>query len=186
MLISIHRLKKYPNKKYDQCHRVFCGCHYTKQQIIRASTASWWAWRPFNIFRPKNIGWERERDGVRKTVLSKRRVNSIGKKKKDQKLSSQVFFALDRSKITITTTTSWLKNWARDCELWVLWAQVLWFKMSMANRKGGIFLDINDIFDHSSFQYEPQKVSYYYQILIFVMVDLEQWNANSVEHLFKL
>ena len=46
------------------------------------------------------------RDGVRKTVLSKRRVNSIGKKKKDQKLSSQVFFALDRSKITITTTTS--------------------------------------------------------------------------------
>ena len=40
---------------------------------------------------------ERERDGVRKTVLSKRRVNSIGKKKKDQKLlrsTSQFFFCI--------------------------------------------------------------------------------------------
>ena len=89
------------------------------------------------------IGWERERDGVRKTVLSKRRVNSIGKKKKETKsccaAHHNFFFALDRSKITITTTTSWLKNWARDCELWVLWSQVLWFKMSMVNRKAGAF-----------------------------------------------
>ena len=39
-----------------------------------------------STFSGQKILDERERDGVRKTVLSKRRVNSIGKKKKDQKL----------------------------------------------------------------------------------------------------
>ena len=51
------------------------------------------------------------RDGVRKTVLSKRRVNSIGKKKKETKsccaAHHNFFFALDRSKIITIATTSY-------------------------------------------------------------------------------
>ena len=89
--------------------------------------------------------WMRERDGVRKTVLSKRRVNSIGKKKKETKsccaAHHNFFFALDRSKIITITTTSY-KNWAWNCELWwILWALLKFYdlKCQWQIEKAGTF-----------------------------------------------